>query len=794
MSDFRKMRWTSKGSDLLLKTQGGTKLVLKEILLGAGTWPDEYQTSGAPDELVDVRRRVAVTKVEQQGTKVVVSGLANNDDLDVGFSVLELGVIAEHPDFGDILYMADCAPLEKSSYIHDKTGTPLEVPLRVEVVVSTNAEAVGFIIEDRFVSATFEDIKEHNTDPNAHPNLFDNMAAPQPTMLAPANGVDDIGATPLLRCLPHSSELKSPTHYATTWLVTEAADTKFLNPLHDSGPLTTALTMYELPGGIVTESKQYRSACIHHVSGGLISIRAEATLWTTRDEFTYVKRSTMLTPADGATNVYEQPTLTQSAFAVVGGNDTHAADQYRALNAEGVVIWTSGELPPGVPYKLIAGLIKVKRGYSFEGRQKGTALGWSEWSVGVNITTAHAFVTADEAAFVGSTWLEYAQASAAGVALDHGAVLRSNPVLQGAGEGNWVAFSVRVVVRGTGLKLLSGTKADELETPDYIAVNDTVLTEHGSGVVESVAETDTSGVVDFFGDGSGVDVWNFNDSLISQENRNIIQAAGLVGYEDMKIGKGVVLNDSLATSFSPFQTAANNLFSFSWFMPNIVDANSSVNYMTDSQGDHMSYARVNYSTVDWVTRFSGSSINIPRPDPAEFPFLHLALIITNNKVSRYINGSLIGEAVVDFTSQTVRIMGPESNTGSRNLRMDQLRWFNRALTVEEIGQLMQETGIIRRATIPALSGVPSRAHILPKLAIATGAADATFVEGDYAAVAIESATLVTDDDPTNPQAVVIDTAKVTPAAFRQIAIQVEPPEGSETRANEVVINLDKEGS
>gem|GEM_PF-6930174 len=89
--------------------------------------------------------------------------------------------------------------------------------------------------------------------------------------------------------------------------------------------------------------------------------------------------------------------------------------------------------------------------------------------------------------------------------------------------------------------------------------------------------------------------------------------------------------------------------------------------------------------------------------------------------------------------------------------------------------------------------MPSRAHILSKIAVATGAADAAFAADDYTPVAIASATHVVDDDPVNPEAIVIDTAKVTPTAFRKVGVEVKPPKGSSTAASEVVINLDKQG-
>ncbi|NDV27713.1 WD40 repeat domain-containing protein [Desulfovibrio sp. JC010] len=843
MSDFRKMRWPSKGADLLLKTQAGTKLVLKNILIGAGTWTDEFQASGAPDELVDVRRKIAVTKVEQDGTKVVASGLVTNDDLENGFHVTELGVTAEHPDFGEVLYMADWVPLEKASYFHDKSGTPLEAPVSVAVTVSPNAE-VGIVIEDRFYSASLLDLDDHNNDKHAHPNLFKSMAAPQPTMLAPVNGDDNVGATPLLRCLPHSTILKGPEHYATTWLLTEAADTKFATPIHDSGPLTTALTEYELPSGIVVESHQYRSACIHHVSGGLISVRAEATLWTTRAEFTYPKRPTML--LSSTTNVYEQPMLSMSAFEVVGGADTHAADQYQVKNGDGVVIWTSPELTAGEPYKLIAGLLKTGRDYTIEGRQRGTVLGWSEWAIGVEIHTAPAFVSADEAVYVGDTWLEYMQASAAGVALDTGAVLRSNPVLQDVGEGNWISHQVRVVMRLIQLwSLLPDTSNAKLVIAGNpgISAGDKLLLDSGIVNAGSVAFSDFSGFkswalpaddkircVDY----SAGELWIGCDKKLyrwngtswdpfvssyagSREWQGVaIHPNGSVWAVDMYRAK---LHRRLPgeTEFTPVYTHAG--YNAGPRAVAIINSDT-VGVLIYSGGVRTHDAKTGALVTEVLDGGPGVSLTQAL---AVGPNGELVIGGNGFPVKRSIDN---GRTWQDITAAIQCKSLDYDDDGNlfiswyahpnRYLKMIPAGSSSPSVVVDNVyvNDISFSAGgkfyVDATATTPilygdtcateiditaaALDNPPDAAAPVPAIAVATGAEDAVFTADDYTAVSIESATLITDDDPVNPNAVVIDTAETVEAtSFRKIAVQVEPPVGTLTAADEVVINMDKQG-
>ena len=715
-------------------------------------------------------------------------------------------------------------------------------------------------------------------------------------MLAPTG--DNIGATPLLRCSPHSSRLKDAEHYATRWLVSGAADTKFENPIHDSGPLQTALTLYELPGGIVSENKQYRSTCEHYVSGGLISVRADATVWNTRAEFTYVKRSTMTLTS--TSNVQERPMLSMTAFEVVGGADTHAADQYQVKNSEGVVVWTSPELAPGVDYQLVAGLIKVSRDYIIEGRQEGEVLGWSEWSVGVAISTAQAFVVDDEVVYF-ATWQEYTNASAAGVALNLGAVLRSNPVLQGDGEADWVSHQVRVVVRGGDLGVRAAdTTAGELVVSKAVPADVEVITDLGRVTPVSVsraqllvgAELVRGEWADFRGffqvvwspklklfcalgylgynhkvavsaDGVG---WTFHgqelnwSSICWSPDLEVFcviagvqvglsadginwayyhQSAVIPGTGTARnsliwitekskfyaIGKGHISTSAtgqtftdLATGWYPYSVCYSP--SLDKFCVVGVDqtngiSNSRVGIGLSSDGNNYTFVHEIDALVDiaWspqlnlfvAIRESSDSTNTILTSPDGENWTMRIAHSGNWRRIKWVE-NLNKFIVTSYGPDLIAMMSTDAvdwqvvDTGVTGHIWDDVCWTADGMGLAVSWASQKYTTAELRAPIKldisnaGWTKSPSAAHIMPAIAVATGAAEVTFTADDYTPAAIEMASIITDDDPTNPQAVVIDTTRKDEAApFRKIAVQVEPPVGTETRISEVAVNLKKQG-
>lgn len=147
------------------------------------------------------------------------------------------------------------------------------------------------------------------------------------------------------------------------------------------------LTAVRLPAGILAVNLGCDWRVRVQDDQGRWSDWAEAS-FTCAPEFKYIAAPEVLAPADGdvTINAKDALTLRGSAFAVTGGSDTLAAQQWQIRDDFGVV-WTSEEGPAG-DVTLPAGVLTEgwKR-YTITLRHKGTVLGWSEWSSPVSITT-----------------------------------------------------------------------------------------------------------------------------------------------------------------------------------------------------------------------------------------------------------------------------------------------------------------------------------------------------------------------------------------------------------------------
>ena len=125
----------------------------------------------------------------------------------------------------------------------------------------------------------------------------------------------------------------------------------------------------------------------------------EAGQWSQPTTFTtasvYIATPSVTSPADGATDISETPTLTSSAFTVSPGteSDTHVASSWRIRDVNGNVVWesledagnlTSIQVPKNV-------LQEGGRDYTVEVRHHGQLYGASAWSAKVGFTTAVRF-------------------------------------------------------------------------------------------------------------------------------------------------------------------------------------------------------------------------------------------------------------------------------------------------------------------------------------------------------------------------------------------------------------------
>lgn len=137
----------------------------------------------------------------------------------------------------------------------------------------------------------------------------------------------------------------------------------------------------------------------------------EKTPWSIPTSFStadiYVEAPTITSPADGATEVPEQPILETSAFSVFGGTDDHVSTSWRLKDAQGNIVWESLDdtqnllsiiLPQGIIQE--GGLT-----YTVEARHQSLTYGVSQWSAAVTFTTATSFIPDEVGAAYGGGYV-----------------------------------------------------------------------------------------------------------------------------------------------------------------------------------------------------------------------------------------------------------------------------------------------------------------------------------------------------------------------------------------------------
>ncbi|MBP8813120.1 MAG: hypothetical protein KBE25_03760 [Laribacter sp.] len=213
-----------------------------------------------------------------------------------------------------------------------------------------------------------------------------------PAISSPANAATGLMERPTLSLAGYTS----PPGVAQAGVQFQLATANaFATVLHDSGEQPAGLS-YTVPAGVLaTNTTCYLRGRVKDAAG-LWSDWSTVTSFTTAASFAYVAAPVITGPANNAVDVPEQPTLSSSAFAVVGGADTHAASQWQVRAAAGTwatPLWDSGTdatnktsvvVPAG---KLLAG----QGTYYVRVRHQGTGKGWSEWGAESKFVTKQAF-------------------------------------------------------------------------------------------------------------------------------------------------------------------------------------------------------------------------------------------------------------------------------------------------------------------------------------------------------------------------------------------------------------------
>lgn len=152
---------TSAGLLLLAKGAAGEQIKYTRIVLGDGELPDGTTIPGMTDVIHPrVTVDISAIKVIGDGT-VQVTGIFTNQDIDEGFYYRELGLYAEDPDNGEIMYCYGNAG-SNPEYIPPTGGnTIIEKQVDVITAIGSAVNVTAYIPADAYATKQdYEDLKK----------------------------------------------------------------------------------------------------------------------------------------------------------------------------------------------------------------------------------------------------------------------------------------------------------------------------------------------------------------------------------------------------------------------------------------------------------------------------------------------------------------------------------------------------------------------------------------------------------------------------------------------------------
>lgn len=172
MPNIEGYKLTNKGNALQIKVEAGKcKLDITKLKLGSGTASGDIVNL---TDLVKVEQTVPISKIEVIDDYTCrITGLVTNQGLNKTYYIREIGLYAQDPDDGEILYLVavdknpDVMPADNYQMI-------ISQEFNIDVVVSNidsvnvTSQPVHLVTSDE----VDEKIEEHNTSANPHENIF----------------------------------------------------------------------------------------------------------------------------------------------------------------------------------------------------------------------------------------------------------------------------------------------------------------------------------------------------------------------------------------------------------------------------------------------------------------------------------------------------------------------------------------------------------------------------------------------------------------------------------------------
>ncbi|THD15383.1 hypothetical protein CI793_13535 [Anoxybacillus ayderensis] len=170
MSAFGGLIMTNRGRVLQTKAQTGVQLTFTRIALGDGSLSG--QSILELNQLINEKKSVSITKLKTQPDgKAVVGAVLSNQDITTGFYWREIGVFAQDPDIGEILYCYGNAG-SAAEYIPAGGGSDI-IEKNIDIItIVGNASSVSATINQSLVLETPEGaqgkVDAHANDTTKH--------------------------------------------------------------------------------------------------------------------------------------------------------------------------------------------------------------------------------------------------------------------------------------------------------------------------------------------------------------------------------------------------------------------------------------------------------------------------------------------------------------------------------------------------------------------------------------------------------------------------------------------------
>ena len=195
MAKYPAVITTMAGTNTIAEANASKQaLIFTKIVIGAGDMPASIPRATA---LTDKRLELAITKSVKTGDgQFTVQGLLSNKNLEAGFYAREIGLMAKAGENGQEVLFSYTNGGNYVDYIPDK-NTPMDSYTFTITTVVGNAEKVQAIISDNGV-ASVHDLEAHNSDEQAHGNLFSSIINKVKNMITSTDDDDKQDKAPSL--------------------------------------------------------------------------------------------------------------------------------------------------------------------------------------------------------------------------------------------------------------------------------------------------------------------------------------------------------------------------------------------------------------------------------------------------------------------------------------------------------------------------------------------------------------------------------------------------------------------